>query len=67
MLSITNQMSYVMVDAHKKYHIKHNVSNLTRTPIRQLIKYHEQIKKAFTWFWFASSIVILGGIWFNTK
>ena len=67
LLSIGNQMSYAMVDAQKKYHIKHNSSNLDRTPIRQLMKYHEQIKKAFTWGWFASSIVVLGGIWINTK
>ena len=61
-LSIGNQMSYVIVDAQKKYHIKHKSSNLDRTPIRQLMKYHEQIKKAFTWFWFASSTLVLGGI-----
>ena len=67
LLIVANRLSTFLVDLQVSFHTKYNSSNIYKTPVRQIIQYHAQFKKAFTWFWFISAAIIIRGIIFVIK
>ncbi|MBX0293228.1 hypothetical protein K3G63_22480 [Hymenobacter sp. HSC-4F20] len=65
MLSLANQLSYLMVERIVSFHQENNAENLHRQPVRFAVEQKSTIQKLFTGFCLFSSLVMFYGIWLH--